>query len=98
MSTLTRLVSWYSSQCDGDWEHSSGIRIDTLDNPGWGVDISLEGTDIEGKSYESVKIERSEQDWLHCFVRDEHFRIRCGVFNLEEGLQCFLSWAEPTEK
>lgn len=95
MSALTRLASWYSSQCDGDWEHSYGIRIDTLDNPGWAVDISLNDTELEDKNYEPIKIERSKQDWVHCFVRDKRFTVRCGPLNLEEGLNYFLSWADP---
>jgi hypothetical protein len=31
---LKRLQDWYVSQCDGGWEHTYGISIDTLDNPG----------------------------------------------------------------
>ncbi|GHB54781.1 hypothetical protein GCM10010331_48120 [Streptomyces xanthochromogenes] len=34
-NVLDRLQSWYSAQCNGDWEHEWGIKIDTLDNPGW---------------------------------------------------------------
>lgn len=95
MSAMERLANWYRLQCDGDWEHGEGIRISTLDNPGWAVDIPLEGTDLEDKSYDPTKIERSEHDWLHCFVKDGRFRIRCSLFNLEEGVNCFLSWADP---
>lgn len=29
------LQKWYKSQCDGDWEHEYGIKIETVDNPGW---------------------------------------------------------------
>ncbi len=29
-STLERLCSWYSQKCNGDWEHSYGVSIDTL--------------------------------------------------------------------
>ncbi|MBC6448487.1 Imm53 family immunity protein [Actinokineospora xionganensis] len=24
---------WYQSQCDEEWEHELGVKIDTLDNP-----------------------------------------------------------------
>jgi len=41
MSWLTR---WYATECNGDWEHQSGIRITTIDNPGWNVNINLYGT------------------------------------------------------
>ncbi len=36
-AALSRLQRWYSAQCDGDWEHGLGVRIETLDNPGWMV-------------------------------------------------------------
>ena len=39
-SELEALQHWYESQCDGDWEHEFGVKIGTLDNPGWMVDIS----------------------------------------------------------
>lgn len=39
---LKWLENWYSSNCDGDWEHGYGIRIETLDNPVWAVRINLE--------------------------------------------------------
>ena len=34
-AVFQRLQKWYKSQCNGDWEHSFGIKIETLDNPGW---------------------------------------------------------------
>lgn len=33
MDILKWLENWYSSNCDGDWEHLYGITIRTLDNP-----------------------------------------------------------------
>jgi hypothetical protein len=41
---LERLQRWYLGECNGDWEHSYGVRIDTLDNPGWIVTIDLHET------------------------------------------------------
>ena len=31
---LEWLMNWYESNCDGDWEHSYGVKIESLDNPG----------------------------------------------------------------
>lgn len=44
MDTLQELQRWYRSQCNGDWEHSYGVKIDTLDNPGWSVTVELADT------------------------------------------------------
>ena len=40
-SALRKLQSWYQAQCDEDWEHGEGITIETLDNPGWSLEIAL---------------------------------------------------------
>jgi len=93
-NNLERLQAWFLSQCDGDWEHSYGIRISTADNPGWIVDIELLETNLEGRGFERLRIERSESDWLIVFSDPEIFRIRCGPNNLEEGLGIFCDWAE----
>ncbi len=93
MNTLKNIEKWFFSQCDGDWEHGEGIRISTLDNPGWAVDISLMDTGLQDTPYDTTKIERDEQDWVHCFIRDGKFLIRCGPRNLEEGLEVFWRWA-----
>ena len=48
-SLFNLLQDWYLAQCNGDWEHEFGIKIDTLDNPGWSVVIDLLGTNYENK-------------------------------------------------
>lgn len=42
--SFSALERWYASQCNGEWEHSYGVWIDSLDNPGWQVRISLRET------------------------------------------------------
>jgi hypothetical protein len=41
---LSILENWYSPQCNGHWEHGFGVRISTIDNPGWSADIDLHDT------------------------------------------------------
>jgi len=43
-SSLTWLQGCYMSNCNGDWEHLYGVRIETLDNPGWTLRVELAGT------------------------------------------------------
>src|SRR5690606_14230774 len=57
---LTWLQGWYTSMCDGDWEHVNGVSIDTLDNPGWSLRIQITGTSLDIKPFDRVKIERDE--------------------------------------
>jgi len=93
MSNLERLQAWYLSQCDGDWEHSYGVKVETLDNPGWSVEIDLNETELEGCAFEKIQIERSENDWLFGMRQEMKFRIACGPKNLEEALAIFCDWA-----
>jgi hypothetical protein len=67
---LNWLQQWYSAHCDGEWEHSSGITIDTIDNPGWSLKICVEGTELASTPFEPVKTEVSETDWDRCRVTD----------------------------
>ncbi len=96
LSAIERLQHWYASQCDGDWEHDQGIHIETLDNPGWSVAINLEGTALSAKDFADVQIERNSKDWLHIFIRDNKYMIRCGPLNLEEGLNEFFGWVDKS--
>lgn len=88
---LARLQEWYSSQCDEDWEHSYGVKIDTLDNPGWIVTIDLIGTELEGMSIQRKRVDRNEMDWVQHEVADNKFIACGGPFNLEELLEVFLA-------
>ena len=101
---LAGLQRWYLANCDGDWEHTYGVEILTLDNPGWSVEIHVEDTPLAGAPFEPVKIERSDSDWLTCWVgvpdrpdrgrvQEEAFQAYCGPANLEEAIGVFLDWS-----
>jgi hypothetical protein len=94
MTSLARLQSWYLKHCDGDWEHQFGVEITTLDNPGWMVKIELNGTCLEEREFQLVRISRSENDWLFISRTATEIKIGCGPENLEEGLAIFCDWAE----
>lgn len=96
MNTLKELQDWYHSNCDGEWEHDFGVKIDTLDNPGWYVDINLAGTKCENRTFTEVKLKRGDHDWIHCRVENKVFLAEGGPENLEEVLQIFLKWANPS--
>jgi hypothetical protein len=91
---LTRLENWYSHHCDGTWEHQHGIRIETLDNPGWRLEIDLKGTPLILVHYADLGVERSATDWVKCRVQDGKFEGFGGPGNLSELLEAFLKWAE----
>lgn len=94
MNNIKWLEEWYFSHCNGDWEHEYGIKLETLDNPGWILRIDLTDTGLEEKKFVSVKIERTEDDWIHCYLKDDQFFAAGGPFNLDEILTTFRNWVE----
>lgn len=94
---LKWLGNWYSEHCDGDWEHSYGLQITTLDNPGQAIDIRLEGTHLEDKNFKTLDIERSDLDWVYCTVSDNFFKERGGSKNLEEIIILFQEWSKSNK-
>ena len=92
--SLSELERWYASQCNGDWEHSYGVKINTTDNPGWRVHIDLWGTTRQDAELERVKIERTGDDWIQYWVEKNQFNIACGPANLTEAASIFVRWLE----
>ncbi len=89
---MISLEDWYASQCNGKWEHSYGIRLRTLDNPGWHLSICLNETGFENKKFQEISNDRTEHDWVHCRVQNSKFDAHCGPKNLEEMIEIFLTW------
>ena len=91
---IFRLEEWYADQCDGDWEHEFGIKINSIDNPGWKVSIPLERTSLESKHLDEVIIDRSDIDWVHCKKHGNEFIAWGGSGNLCEMIELFFSWRD----
>jgi hypothetical protein len=100
MNALARLERWYHTQCNGEWEHTYGVKVDTLDNPGWSVAINLHGTALAARPFPEHRYgvekdgEPSGEDWVECKVEGETFIGFGGPFKLQEVLEVFLDWAE----
>lgn len=87
------LLKWYHSQCNGDWEHIYGIRINAID-PGWYLTISIGETVLEDIKFNELNIDRSDDNWVNCFIRKNEFIGLGGPFNLVEIIQIFCDWAK----
>lgn len=73
MNAVKTLMEWYGSNCDGDWEHTFGVKIETLDNPGWAIAINLTETDLEGRTIEKKSVE-DDDDWYIVTSDGETFK------------------------
>lgn len=92
MDALREINQWFQSNCNGDWEHGYGIKIETTDNPGWMVRIYLYDTELEDKPFEKIAIENGDNDWMVCKVEDYFFFGMGDVNKLETILKTFCEW------
>ena len=90
---LTELVEWFNAQCNGDWEHGDGVKITTLDNPGWSILIDLDNTDLEDREFTPVEDLAPERDWMRCWIEKGQFHAAGGPDMLRPMLRVFLDWA-----
>ncbi len=75
-SNLIWLSDWYNNNCNGNWEHMYGVRIETLDNPGWELTIDLSDIIYHGNKDINLPwrfIEKNENDWYGYKIEDEKF-------------------------
>ena len=93
---ISLLEKWYVDRCNGVWEHQWGVKIGTLDNPGWTLDIDLNQTKAENRELEHTKIERTENDWIIYWVEKKEFKARMGPTNLGEAIKIFCQWFDES--
>lgn len=95
---ITEIQSWYSLECNGDWEHSFGVKIETLDNPGWSVEIDLEETELACRGGYHNKFDNSESDWLDIRIGDSKFAGAGDPGKLNVILNEFIRFKRSVER
>ncbi|MBF9255670.1 immunity 53 family protein [Pontibacter sp. 172403-2] len=93
---LERIQDWYRNNCDGDWEHGFGIKITTVDNPGWSVEIELQDTALEKAEY-SKQYDNGDDDWLFIGIKEGKFTGAGDPDKLNEILRIFLEEVLPSQ-
>ena len=108
--TIEGIQHWFYENCDGDWEHSFGLQITTMDNPGWDVKIDIRETVLEGleifEEFEGARTERdllpanaydANYDWYRIWIEQSMFRAYCAPKRLGFVLDIFLRYAKEAE-
>ena len=72
---LQWLAEWFQGQANEKWEHEYGIKIATLDNPGWSLRVDLVDTSLRSASFAPEQSEDGES-WTRFWKDDEE-----GVFH-----------------
>ena len=85
------IFSWFFDYCK-KLSSDPSCEIRTIDNPGFFVSVNLKKCELINKQFTPTTIERSEHDWVHCFIRNEKFEGYCGPINLLELLLLFKNW------
>ena len=98
VAAIKHVQTWFSSQCDGEWEHSFGIQIETLDNPRWLVTIDLQGSGLPTEDASIVSDMEDERAWLDCQISEGTFRGAGGPHMLAAILETFWRWAVTPSK
>lgn len=97
MEILTWIQDWYKERCDENWEHSYGLKIESLDNPGWQVKIDLSDTVLDGTVIEYQLVEKSETDWLGWKIENNVFHAAGDPNKLQLLLEKFKEIAVNAE-
>ena len=85
---VDRIQDWYKLNCNGDWEHSYGYSIATIDNPGWTIRIDLSETPLENLEFnEEYQNKEKEHDWF--FIKNKE-----KVLNFFPALVALASFIE----
>jgi len=90
------LQDWYYEQCNGSWEKKFGIRIGTIDNPGWSIRIDLTETDLENKFFEDLKVDISNDNWFLIWVKEKKLQGGGAPENLIDLIKNFLILANKS--
>jgi len=94
MDILDWLEKWFQSNCDTEWEHVFGVKIVTLDNPGWFVKIDLADTPLSIKSFIELTIDNGDNDWIICRVHKDMYEGFGDPSKLGKILEIFREWVE----
>ena len=97
MDSIKWLEKWYQQQCDGEWEHSYGITIEAIDNPGWHIKIDLCETKYAGMNMEKMQLMPNDNDWIVCYIEQRCFHGFGDPLKLSAIIEVFRRQIEVME-
>lgn len=100
------MMNWYVREYNNDWEHSYGVKIDTLDNPGWTIEIDLRETSMEGRPFEAKHGEVADDldewrklgSWWSADADGVRFKASCGPTDLSAVIGLFREWVASQDR
>lgn len=92
---LEWLEQWYIMHCNEEDDYYK-IRISTIDNPGWMVEIDLQMTTLAHKYFHAITDDFGDNDWLYCKVENGEFVGVGDPTKLRTIMMIFRNWAEES--
>lgn len=83
------IANWFKSQCNGDWEHYNQIKIGTTGNPGWYLEVDLEGTELYNVDIDPYTIGDIDDEGLGIRCKEGKFKAVGGPGSFSELLNLF---------
>ncbi|WP_370947156.1 Imm53 family immunity protein [Amycolatopsis sp. cg5] len=96
MSAFRFVQDWYAAHCDGEWEHEFGMTINTLDNPGWIIEIDIAHTGADGRRLTKALTEPGPGQWIWSWCDGRKFGAACDPASLEDAFARFRAFIEKT--
>ena len=91
---LEWLEDWYQQQCNGEWEHRQGMRLEPLEKSGWLLTIDLSGTSAVNARPQQLRLETQGGGWLACSIAGTCFKGSGDPRKLEQIIGVFRRWVE----
>jgi hypothetical protein len=91
---LEWLDTWYQNQCDGEWEHSRGMRLESLHERGWQLTIHLVGTSAANTSPQRLNLDTPCGEWIQCSISEDRFQGSGDPRKLEQIIGVFRQWVD----
>tara|TARA_R110000744_G_scaffold49375_1_gene107270 strand:+ start:203 stop:499 length:297 start_codon:yes stop_codon:yes gene_type:complete len=97
MDILDWIQDWFKDNCDGNWEHGDAIQINTLDKPGWEVEIDISNTSIASMNLDWILNENDKDDWYGVKIANQKFIAAGDAGKLKFLLGLFKDMIEKIE-
>ncbi len=97
MEIIDWIQNWFKENCDGKWEQGEGILINTLENPGWEVEIDISNTSIANIDLSWILNENGKHDWYGVKIENQKFNASGDAGKLEFLLNLFREMIEKIE-
>lgn len=94
------LQSWvtYNFFNDDYQDAEHGIRLWSNPGAGWTIDISVAGTDLEGRAFTGLDPRTEGVTKITVQSDGKSLRMSCGATELSAALGAFMEWARPPSR